>query len=510
MSDLNDFIYTDGIHDVLAIYVNRLLSASMRSEYKNIETLSADRELSDADTPLQRFDCGSADRVLTAPAEDAIANHPYFIINASTVARTLILKDNAGAVTLAALTQGQSCFVLPDGDGGYLPISVDLSGYLLKSGLTEWDEQGSDPSTPATTKWKLYIKSGGLYLIDDAGVVSGPLGAGGGTSINKNILINGGMQIWQRNTSFTSSTTYPNNDDAYTADRVNLLSDGNNVVSISRQTSSPPAGSKSFLRATVVTANKKFGIFLPLEGMDSIPLQGKNLSLSFQAKTTAAAIRHIRAAVVSWTGTEDSITSDIISSWAAEGANPTLVANWTYENTPSDLSLTTSWQLFEIENIAMDTASIKNVGVFIWVDDADAAVNDIFEIGQIKLEDSATATAYQEPLFVDELVRCLRYYQKSFDYATAVAQNAGSAGQFTVTCIATNVLMYIWRFVVAMRATPTMTGYNPAAANANWDGASNPTITFVGTGTAGSRLYLSGSSTAGTNYNAHASADAEL
>jgi len=30
-------------------------------------------------------------------------------------------------------------------------------------------EEGSTPSTPATGKWKLYTKSDGLYLLDDAG-----------------------------------------------------------------------------------------------------------------------------------------------------------------------------------------------------------------------------------------------------------------------------------------------------------------------------------------------------
>ncbi len=31
-------------------------------------------------------------------------------------------------------------------------------------------EQGSTPSTPASTFWRLYFKSGGLYMLDDAGV----------------------------------------------------------------------------------------------------------------------------------------------------------------------------------------------------------------------------------------------------------------------------------------------------------------------------------------------------
>lgn len=63
----------------------------------------------------------------------------------------------------------------------------DHLDYLLKSGLREWDEQGSDPSTPASNKWKLYMKAAGLHLIDDAGTVTGPFvdsgGAGGGPTL---------------------------------------------------------------------------------------------------------------------------------------------------------------------------------------------------------------------------------------------------------------------------------------------------------------------------------------
>lgn len=37
-----------------------------------------------------------------------------------------------------------------------------------------FDEQASDPATPAAGKWRLYLKAAGLYIVDDAGVVSGP------------------------------------------------------------------------------------------------------------------------------------------------------------------------------------------------------------------------------------------------------------------------------------------------------------------------------------------------
>jgi len=35
-------------------------------------------------------------------------------------------------------------------------------------------EQAGDPSTPAAGKWRLFTKAGGLYIIDDAGTVTGP------------------------------------------------------------------------------------------------------------------------------------------------------------------------------------------------------------------------------------------------------------------------------------------------------------------------------------------------
>lgn len=45
-----------------------------------------------------------------------------------------------------------------------------------------FDEQASDVSTPATGFWRAFFKSDGLYVIDDAGTVVGPLAAAAGAS----------------------------------------------------------------------------------------------------------------------------------------------------------------------------------------------------------------------------------------------------------------------------------------------------------------------------------------
>ena len=58
----------------------------------------------------------------------------------------------------------------------------------------------------------------------------------------KNRIINGGMDIAQRGTSFTS-TSSANNDDTYVLDRFYILSDGNDIVDVT-QTTTVPTGAK--------------------------------------------------------------------------------------------------------------------------------------------------------------------------------------------------------------------------------------------------------------------------
>ena len=52
----------------------------------------------------------------------------------------------AGAGVSVANEVGKTVVTIP---------GTDTSGLLAKTGLTEWDEQGSDPTTPAANKWKV-------------------------------------------------------------------------------------------------------------------------------------------------------------------------------------------------------------------------------------------------------------------------------------------------------------------------------------------------------------------
>ena len=132
----------------------------------------------------------------------------------------------------------------------------------------------------------------------------------GNLNNNQNLLINGSMLINQRGggAAITSASTYNNNDDSYTLDRFNLVSDGNDIVQF-------------------------------IEAKDSHPAIGQTVSLQFKAKVSNARLTDVRAAVISWDGTADSVTSDVVNAWENASTVPTLATNWTYENTAASLLL---------------------------------------------------------------------------------------------------------------------------------------------------------------------------
>lgn len=294
-------------------------------------------------------------------------------------------------------------------------------------------------------------------------------------SLFRQALINGNMGVSQRGTSFTSTTITANNNDTYLIDRWTLLSDGNDIVDVSQSTDSPD-GSKHSIKFQVETANKKFGICQIIENKDAMELDNKTVSISFQAKTTTAKlIENLRVAVLSWDDAVDITTSDLISAWAAEGTNPTFVANWTAENIATNKAITTSWATYKVEGISIDTAGMVNIAVFIWVDDTDAAVDDELFISQIQLCEGSIALPFQPKSFEQEYQACQRYYQKSFNYSVTPAQATTAKKNHIGATFSADGMRIPVVFPVKMRVPPTVTLYGDnAVAGDNWsyfDGA---------------------------------------
>jgi hypothetical protein len=362
---------------------------------------------------------------------------------------------------------------------------------------------GTTPTTAAFTTANV------TKLTDSQGGVLAPI-----SSVMRNRIINGAMTVAQRGTSFTSGT---NNNDAYVLDRFYILSDGNDAIDVT-QTTTVPTGAKFSIGLDVETTNKKFGIAQIIENANCFDAIGGQVTLSFQAKVSSTAkLDNVKCAIVAWSGTADTVTSDIISAWGAEGTNPTLIANATYENSPANLNVTTSFATYSV-TANVDTASTSNIIVFIWSDVTDTTAGDFLYITNVQLEKGTQATGFEYRQYQQELALCQRYYAKSFLQGTAPAQNVGSfsgaAGIISVDPLV-RVLMDVCLPVV-MRAAPTVTFFNPSAANAEARDASASTdCSSTSTFAVGDRNFVistigSASSTQGNGLSVHWTAAIEL
>jgi hypothetical protein len=94
-------------------------------------------------------------------------------------------------------------------------------------------------------------------------------------------------------------------------------------------------------------------------------------------------------------------------------------------------------------------------------------LNATWYVTGVQLEVGSSATSFDYRPYGTELSLCQRYFAKTFPQGTAIGQNQGSDGAVSISSLnpSTRVIM-VWEFPVTMRASPTVTYYNPSAANA--------------------------------------------
>lgn len=284
----------------------------------------------------------------------------------------------------------------------------------------------------------------------------------------KNRVINGCFRLAQR--------AMPTTDDQYCLDRWVLLLEAANAATVSQETSDVPTdGSKYGLKLTVGSGeDNKFGVVTIMEYRDVSDLRGKTVSLQAKLKATAA-ITDVRMAVLEWTGTADSVTSDVVGTWGSAGTNPTLATSWAYLGTPANLSVTTSWATYRVEGLTVG-ASANNLAVLIWCEDESTTVTtDILRITDVQLEEGPTCSGYERRPFAQEVNLCMRYYRKNIALGTSPA-TANQAQPYIVwtTSIANNDYYVDVSLDPPMRAAPTATTFpytTPANTGRSSDGS---------------------------------------
>lgn len=249
-----------------------------------------------------------------------------------------------------------------------------------------------------------------------------------------------------------------------------------------------------------------------IEGVRS--LTGRTVTVSFWARRTAGS-GNIGTEFVQVFGTGGSPSANVSgigstqhvmsSSWQRYSATASIPTGGTLGTNGDDYLAVNFWLS------AGSTLSTRAGGI--------GVQTGTFQITDVQVEIGAEATPFEFRPLQQELALCQRYYWNTFPNGVAAAQNAGTGGALFFsqsTGASTNGAYGPFFLPVTMRAVPTITTFNPSAANAQIRNNSTSTDFTVTTATAISVQYFSvtatspASSSAGQGCWLHAAASAEF
>ena len=245
--------------------------------------------------------------------------------------------------------------------------------------------------------------------------------SGAGAPSHRNDIINGGLVVNQEN------QTAPADDDYTIGDLFLHVGEGTPVMSLETD---GPQGTRPWQKM-VLDANAQGGLvyFMSNDDVQDYIANGK-MFFGIQLKTTAATISNARIGILKWVGTADAVTSDVVGTWASDGTNPTLATNWSYENTPANIGLTTSWARHTVEDVTVDSDT-KNIAIFVWTDDGTITASDVIGFSEWQMNPGATVNDFSSPVDTDVLMQVFSRFEmiKPRYYAvTAVMTTTNSRG----------------------------------------------------------------------------------
>lgn len=342
---------------------------------------------------------------------------------------------------------------------------------------------------------------------------------------NKNAIINGAFDIWQRGTSFAGVSG-----SQYFADRWGCILNGAMRFTVSRSTDVPTvaqAGRKfnyslwadCTTADTSIAATEYFCLRHVVEGYNYAPLAEQTFTLSFWVKATKTGVYSVSAkpssnnasCVLEYTINQaDTWEFKTLTFPAPSSSN----GIWDYTNGWGieflwSLSQGSTYQtstLGQWQNTNY-TASTNQVNA------CDNTAND-FKITSVQMEKGSVATPFEQRSIQHELELCQRYFERSYNIETptgTVEENQaawGNANSADTTLLCVNV-----DFKSIKRTTPSVTAYNTStgAAGSFIAGSTSKNVSTVVGGTKGiGRIYATSGMTAGVYARFHWVADAEL
>jgi|TARA_R100001460_G_scaffold63344_1_gene103576 hypothetical protein len=351
---------------------------------------------------------------------------------------------------------------------------------------------------------------------------------------NRNLIINGAMQVAQRGTSSTSTgvvavdrvrTYHVSTDEAPTYSQVDVAS-GTTPYSLGlRKAYRVTNGNQT----SGVAATNQIQLDYLVEAQD-LACSGWDhkspssfLTLSYWAKSSVA--QEFKAQMRTVDGTPKNFAYSLGSLAANTWTKVTILipgnSNLQIDNdngTGLEIGLFSQWGT----NLTANSVSENAWGAYsgsartpdqtlTWYTTNDAT----FEITGVQLEVGSVATDFEHRSFGQELALCMRYYETHNSLATAKTTDGSITSYWsTVTSNDSNTLVIPTGIIykVPKRASPTVTIYNPGntatAARVSAQGTERTVTATYGGPNALTRIYVSGASAGNyVTYNWEASAE---
>lgn len=310
-------------------------------------------------------------------------------------------------------------------------------------------------------------------------------------NLERNYIINGNFDLWQRGTSFTGYT----GNAIYHADRFNLTRGAtiNTLVNTIDQVSDVPTVVQSNFRSnfsyrvTTTTAatnlaasDTTMGPTYHVEGYDLENLVGKTVTLSFWVKSSIAgtyALTFGRQFTDSYVTT---YTISLANTWEKKSIAVYIdpAVNWGSNlGLQSGRGLTILWTLGAATTRTVSSLNQWLVGQN--VSNANTATNTFcntlnatFQLSQVMLNESTSLTNFNRAgrTFGHELALCQRYYETGGHSAPDVGNASGVLGGLGFA-----------QFKVVKRATPTVIAFgngNPNQVRNDNNGATEGTLVY--------------------------------
>jgi hypothetical protein len=259
-------------------------------------------------------------------------------------------------------------------------------------------------------------------------------------SASRNLIINGGFDIWQRGTSHTSTAT-----NEYSADR--FRTEGNNLsTTISRQAftagQTDVPNFPTYYARVATSAKPSSGQYWALMQRIEAPLnarQGQTYTLSYWVRSTSGTVA------------ASAFTYGFGGSGSARSNSPALTTTWQKVTNTQTVNLSGGGAYMSVYIMRVPDTAPSSMSV---------------EIANVKVEEGHVATDFEHRPYGEELALCSRYFWRQFVNGANVIyfrDNISSAGQ--------NIL-YQYPAPIGMRI-------NAAAVTCTLTGnVSGPTLTY--------------------------------